>query len=70
MWEKQITYDFKYDLTYDFSMEQFIDFMMIPSNVNSKIENGKITEVEAREWFEKKVLSKNVRILYTETSRF
>lgn len=45
MWEKQITYDF--------SMEQFIDFMMIPSNVNSKIENGKITEVEAREWFEK-----------------
>ena len=45
--QNQITYE----LTYDFSMEQFIDFMMIQSNVNTKIENGTVTEREAREWF-------------------
>ena len=32
-------------------MEQFIDFMMIQSNVNTKIENGEVSEVEARDWF-------------------
>ena len=28
-----------------------MDFMMIQSNVNTKIENGTVTEWEAREWF-------------------
>lgn len=51
--KEQITYE----LSYNFSMEQFIDFMMIQSNVNTKIENGKITELEAREWFEKTLSS-------------
>ena len=45
--KNQITYE----LFYDFSMEQFIDFMMIQSNVNTKIENGEVSEVEARNWF-------------------
>lgn len=57
--EEVSEYDFKikkqinYEVTYDFSMEHFIDFMMIQSNVNAKIEDGTITEPQAREWFGK-----------------
>ena len=29
-----------YNLTYDFTLDEFIDFMMIQSNVNEKIERG------------------------------
>ena len=63
--ENQITYE----LAYEFSMEQFVDFMMIQSNVNTKIENGTISEFEAREWFEKtlaSIFNNKCRTLYFE----
>lgn len=44
--EKQTTYD----LTYKFSLEDFIDFMMIQSNVNEKIEKGTLSTEEVRNW--------------------
>lgn len=44
--DKQINYD----MFYDFTMAEFIDFMMIQSNVNAKIENGEMTECEVRAW--------------------
>ena len=37
-------------IIYDFTMAEFIDFMMIQSNVNAKIENGEMTECEVRAW--------------------
>ena len=40
-----------YEMEYVFNLKDFIDFMMIQSNVNTKIENGTVTEREAREWF-------------------
>lgn len=46
-------YQKEYDVTYDFSLEEFIDFMMIQSNVNVKIANKEITEADARAWFQK-----------------
>ena len=39
-----------YDMLYDFTMAKFIDFMMIQSNVNAKLENGEMTECEVRAW--------------------
>lgn len=39
-----------YEMTYSFSLEDFIDFMMIQSNVNVKIEKGIMSEAEVREW--------------------
>ena len=54
-----IFYDFQiknqitYELAYDFSMEQFIDFMMVQSNVNIKLESGAVNEKNARDWLEK-----------------
>lgn len=39
-----------YDLTYDFSLEEFVDFMMIQSNVNEKIERGSMSTEEIRRW--------------------
>ena len=44
--DKQINYD----MFYEFTMAEFIDFMMIQSNVNEKIENGEMTECEVRAW--------------------
>ena len=49
----QIKNQITYELAYDFSMEQFIDFMMIQSNVNIKLESGAVNEENARDWFEK-----------------
>ena len=37
-------------MTYDFSLSEFVDFMMIQSNVNEKIENGIMTAEEVRAW--------------------
>lgn len=39
-----------YQMTYDFSLTEFVDFMMIQSNVNEKIEKGIMTTEEVREW--------------------
>lgn len=39
-----------YQMTYDFSLSEFVDFMMIQSNVNEKIENGIMTAEEVRAW--------------------
>ena len=40
----------EYDMEYVFSLDEFIDFMMIQSNVNSKIETGDVSETKARQW--------------------
>ena len=39
-----------YDLKYEFSLDEFIDFMMIQSNVNEKIERRSLTVEEVRSW--------------------
>ena len=39
-----------YDLKYDFSLDEFIDFMMIQSNVNEQIEKGFLSVEEIRNW--------------------
>ena len=44
--ENRITYD----LTYEFSLDEFVDFMMIQSNVNEKIESKVFSIVEVRNW--------------------
>lgn len=46
--ENQITYN----LTHEFSLGEFIDFMMIQSNVNEKIERGDLSVEEVRCWME------------------
>lgn len=40
----------KYDMEYEFGLDDFVDFMMIQSNVNSKVESGDIAEADARKW--------------------
>lgn len=40
----------EYDMEYVFSLDAFVDFMMIQSNVNSKVESGEISESDARGW--------------------
>ena len=40
----------EYDMEYVFSLDDFADFMMIQSNVNSKVESGEMAENEVREW--------------------
>ena len=44
--ENRITYDLKHE----FSLDEFIDFMMIQSNVNEKIERGVLSVEEVRSW--------------------
>ena len=42
-----------YEMEYNFSPEEFVDFMMIQSNVNSRIEAGDVSEADARYWMKK-----------------
>jgi hypothetical protein len=35
-------------MEYGFTLEAFVDFMMIQSNVNSKVESGEVSEADAR----------------------
>lgn len=44
--EKQV----RYNMTYEFTLENFVDFMMIQSNVNVQIERGQEAEEEVRSW--------------------
>lgn len=44
--KKQVTYQ----MQYEFDLDSFIDFMMIQSNVNVQIEEGKRAETEVRQW--------------------
>lgn len=44
--KKQVTHQ----MSYEFDLKSFVDFMMIQSNVNAQIEEGKKTESEVREW--------------------
>lgn len=39
-----------YELTYSFSLNEIIDFMMIQSNVNEKVEKGIMSVEEVRSW--------------------
>lgn len=43
---KQISYE----MTYSFSLENFVEFMSIQSNVNEKINDGQISEQQAKAW--------------------
>ena len=43
----------KYNLQYVFAMEEFVDFMMIQSNVNEAIEKGDISIEETKDWMRK-----------------
>ena len=45
--EKQVDVE----LSYEFDLDSFIRFMMIQSNVNVQIEQGKRTEADVRQWF-------------------
>lgn len=47
--EKQISYE----MEYAFELVDFIEFMMIQSNVNAKIENGAFTEQDVRLWMKR-----------------
>lgn len=40
----------EYEMEYGFTLDAFVDFMMIQSNVNSRVESGEIPEAEARQW--------------------
>lgn len=57
--QEDLTEDFRmgkqivYDMPYKFIFEDFVEFMMIQSNVNAKIESGSMTESEVREWMKK-----------------
>lgn len=42
-----------YEMAYEFELQAFIDFMMIQSNVNVQIADGKRTEEDVRSWMEK-----------------
>lgn len=42
-----------YEMEYAFNLNAFVDFMMIQSNVNAKVESGEMTESGAREWLKK-----------------
>ena len=37
----------EYEMEYSFTLDSFVDFMMIQSNVNSKVESGEVPEEEA-----------------------
>lgn len=39
-----------YQMQYEFDLDSFGDFMMIQSNVNVQVEEGKRTETEVRQW--------------------
>ena len=57
--QEDLTEDFRmgkqivYDMPYKFIFEDFVEFMMIQSNVNAKIESGSMAESEVREWMKK-----------------
>jgi len=46
--EKQVAYE----ISYEFDLQSFVDFMMIQSNVNVQISNGKKAEEDVRKWME------------------
>jgi len=41
------------EMEYEFDIDTFTDFMMIQSNVNSRIERGDISEKDVRAWLER-----------------
>lgn len=42
----------QHEMEYEFDQDSFIEFMMIQSNVNARIEGGKNSVKTVREWFE------------------
>lgn len=42
----------RHELEYEFDQDSFIEFMMIQSNVNAKIEGGETSVKTVRKWFE------------------
>lgn len=42
----------RHEMEYEFDQDSFIEFMMIQSNVNAKIENGENSVKAVRKWFE------------------
>ena len=47
----------QYEIEYEFDQKTFIEFMMIQSNVNAKIEGEGRSVLAVREWFEQSVAS-------------
>lgn len=47
----------QYEIEYEFDQDAFIEFMMIQSNVNAKIEGEGRSVLAVREWFEKSAAS-------------
>ena len=39
-----------YELIHSFTMDEFLDFIMIQTNVNAKIESGEMAELQVRRW--------------------
>lgn len=54
----------RYELTYDFLLDEFINFMMIQSNVNEKIEKGIMSVEEVRSW-----MRNSLQPIFNEKSR-
>lgn len=54
--QSDLTYGFvmekqtEYDMEYSFTLDEFVDFMMIQSNVNAQIESGRVSADEIRKW--------------------
>lgn len=42
----------EYDMVYSFDLEQFVDFMLIQSNINAQVEKGITTTDKIRTWKE------------------
>lgn len=42
-----------YEMQYDFSLHSFIDFMLIQSNVNAKIESGEMQQKDVEQWMKR-----------------
>lgn len=45
----------RYEMTYEFDRDSFLEFMMIQSNVNARIEGGQCSTAEAEAWFRQSV---------------
>lgn len=54
----------KYCLEYDFLIEDFVDFMMIQSNVNEVIEKGYMSVEEVKQW-----MNESLQTIFTKEKK-
>lgn len=43
----------EYSMEYNFTLDEFVDFMLIQSNVNAQIESGSVSSDDVRKWMMK-----------------